>query len=728
MKRLLIVIVFLAVYFILNNPAFSNNPQDKNCDQTNCTECEQIFPERGETDYSYKNGKLDGIQKIYYKNGKLSEEMIYKNGKPDGLTKLYFKDGQLWETKIYREGLLLDSNNQPMNRIYKRYYKNGQLAAEGLYKDGLPQGEYKNYYENGVIEAFYDYVHPEEFSLKTYAKNGRIKFQGGYLNGQYDGKHVLYFDNGKPQFEMTFRKGVPLGDRKDYLENGALKDEYKYLDGKNKWEYVEYSENGKIKRSGTYAGETPNVKAIGATKEFYDNGKLKDEFNYHDSKLDKWEYIEYYENGKIKKSGTYTGETPNVKAEGVIKEFYENGQLKDEMLSKNDIPTGIRKNYAENGTLEAEYKYPNGYNKWEYVLYYEDGKELSSGIYSGGNGSAEMKLDGAYKKYYKNGQLKLEVNYKNNEKDGIQRTYLSDGALSGEMTFKGGVNQAYLEIEKKDNDLLKENEKIRKSTGGMTFKEIFKKAKTVYKSLATYKAKGTVITTWDSGKEQNLFHTHFNLVLKKPNLYLISWTQQTPWRSDSGAVWDDGSHPYLYMEYSEAYQQMSNDELALAGATGISEGSAYTIPSIFLTVFKHDFAIMDKLINPKIEGEQKINGENCYVISGTSKYSDSERLWISKSRFIIVKYSQSFDLAKGIKLTDKEIERIIKHMGKKSAEDFKKQIREDLNKSQQIQGVSTQIYNDISFPELNTKDFKFKLPKGVVLKKSLFEGELDNKK
>jgi antitoxin component YwqK of YwqJK toxin-antitoxin module len=665
MKRLFIAIVFLGPSIILNNLAFSDNSKDKNCDQSNCTECPQIFPDSGETDYNYKNGKLDGVQKTYYKNGKLFVESTYKNGKADGLKKLYYKDGQLWETQIYKEDVLLGSNNQPRNGIYKRFYKNGQLAAEGLYKDGFPQGEFKNYYENGVIEAFYSFVNKDEYSLKTYTKNGHIKFQGGYLNGQYDGKNVFYFDNGNPQTEMTFINGIPSGNTKEYFENGTLKQVYKYLDGYNKWEYVEY-----------------------------------------------------YENGKIKKSGTYSGMTPNVKAQGASKEFYENGKIKSEMFYKHDIPTGIRKDYAENGILMAEYKYPNGYNKWEYIFYYKNGKELSSGIYSGGYGNTEIKSDGAYKKYYENGQLKFEVTYKNNKKDGIQRKYFPDGALSSEITFKDGVNQTFLEIEKRDTDLLQEKERIQKVTNGMTTNEIFEKMKTVYKSLETYKAKGIVITTIDTGKGKDLFHTDFNMVLKKPNFYLISWTKQTRWKSDSGAVWDDGSHPYLYTEFSEAYQKMHNDEVALASATGISDGTAFTIPSIFLKVFKHDFAIIDQLINLKVDGEERINGESCYVISGSSKQSDNERIWISKSRFIILKYSRSFDSTKDNKLTDKGMERIINHIGVKATEEFKKEVREDMKKSQQteIKGVFTQIYNDISFPELSSKDFQFKIPQGVVLR------------
>ena len=42
-----------------------------------------------------KNGKRDGLEKIYYENGKLKYELNYKNGTPYGNMKLYDETGNL---------------------------------------------------------------------------------------------------------------------------------------------------------------------------------------------------------------------------------------------------------------------------------------------------------------------------------------------------------------------------------------------------------------------------------------------------------------------------------------------------------------------------------------------------------------------------------------------------------------------------------------------------------
>jgi len=152
--------------------------------------------------------------------------------------------------------------------------------------------------------------------------------------------------------------------------------------------------------------------------------------------------------------------------------------------------------------------------------------------------------------------------------------------------------------------------------------EILKKVAETYKSMKTYKAKGTITSDIDTGGMKMKTETSFSILLKKPNLYLISWTQKNmPMQGmmESGAVWSDGTQPYLYMGVMNAYSKMSSDELALGGATGISGGAAFTIPSLFLSAFKEQPAPFSRLRDPKIEKTERVGKEDCYVISGPSK-------------------------------------------------------------------------------------------------------------
>jgi len=266
---------------------------------------------------------------------------------------------------------------------------------------------------------------------------------------------------------------------------------------------------------------------------------------------------------------------------------------------------------------------------------------------------------------------------------------------------------------------------------------IFKEVTAKYKSMQTYKAEGSNLSYIDSlGMKMNM-ETSFSIALKKPNLYLVSWTQKNiamPGMAQSGAVWNAGDQPYLYMGITNAYSKMGSDELALAAATGISGGAAFTIPSLFLPVFKMENPIFSKLIDPTLEKIEKIEGGECYVISGSSTISKKETFWISKTRHLLVKYCRSFEPPEGgiiiPEMTDEQLEEAIKAMGQKVTEESKEKMRnmmkmsEDTMKATKLKGTSTELHVKISTPELSKKDFEFTVPKGTILKESLFEGIL----
>lgn len=200
--------------------------------------------------------------------------------------------------------------------------------------------------------------------------------------------------------------------------------------------------------------------------------------------------------------------------------------------------------------------------------------------------------------------------------------------------------------------------------------------------------------------------------------------------AQTGAVWSDGDQPYLYMGAMRAYSKINGDDIALASATGISGGAASTIPSLFLK----QQSPFSRLKDPKIEAAEKVEGEDCYVISGTSLISKKETWWISKSKHLIVKYSRSLAPPEGgmkmPEFTDEQLEASIKSMGMKVTEESKKNMKEmmarsrDVFKNMKINGTSTEIQVKISSPDLSKKDFQYAPPKDAELKESLFGGIL----
>ncbi len=95
-------------------------------------------------------------------------------------------------------------------------------------------------------------------------------------------------------------------------------------------------------------------------------------------------------------------------ANGILKEYHENGNLAFEVPYKNGAREGIAKRYYKNGNLAFEEPWKNGVR------------------------------EGIAKDYYENGNLWIETLYKNDKKDGISKAYYENGKLKSEAIFKEG--------------------------------------------------------------------------------------------------------------------------------------------------------------------------------------------------------------------------------------------------------------------------------------------------
>ena len=80
----------------------------------------------------YKNGKKDGVEKVYdninYKDGSLYSSIEYKNGKKHGVSKVYHSKGKLCCLNTYKNGILEGES--------KFWDHTGKLTKESVYRNG----------------------------------------------------------------------------------------------------------------------------------------------------------------------------------------------------------------------------------------------------------------------------------------------------------------------------------------------------------------------------------------------------------------------------------------------------------------------------------------------------------------------------------------------------------------------------------------------------------------
>lgn len=93
---------------------------------------------------SYKNGKLDGVKKIFYNNSTLAEETNYTLGVKNGVAKTFAENGKPLDVHTYKNG--------QFHGLATYYDGNGTKMYEGNYANGKREGLWKFFEQNKVVK------------------------------------------------------------------------------------------------------------------------------------------------------------------------------------------------------------------------------------------------------------------------------------------------------------------------------------------------------------------------------------------------------------------------------------------------------------------------------------------------------------------------------------------------------------------------------------------------
>jgi antitoxin component YwqK of YwqJK toxin-antitoxin module len=195
---------------------------------------------------------------------------------------------------------------------------------------------------------------------------------------------------------------------KRYFNNSNREIIY-YQNGKETAKEV-YSEDGRVKST---TGRIPD----GIVKEYYSEGNLMTEWNYKDGLFEGLCKM-YYKDGKIMAESNYKNGILN----GISKKYYKTGDIESEKNFKNGKLEGASETYYSAGMLKTTTIYKNGIEDGIAKIFYESGNIRSE--WSCKNG----KFDGIVKTYFEDGRPESEINYINGEKDGIGKRYQNDGS------------------------------------------------------------------------------------------------------------------------------------------------------------------------------------------------------------------------------------------------------------------------------------------------------------
>ncbi|HEX8577782.1 MAG TPA: hypothetical protein VF677_15975 [Flavobacterium sp.] len=92
---------------------------------------------------NYKEGKLNGPKKVFFKNNAIAEESNYSNGLKDGPYKKYLENGTIIEESNFKNG--------EYEGVAKFYDAEGKIASKGPFVKGAKKGKWQ-FYENGKLK------------------------------------------------------------------------------------------------------------------------------------------------------------------------------------------------------------------------------------------------------------------------------------------------------------------------------------------------------------------------------------------------------------------------------------------------------------------------------------------------------------------------------------------------------------------------------------------------
>ena len=267
---------------------------------------------------------------------------------------LTYSEGKIIRLKQYSlDAGNLEFEGEYINRILKKgkEYKNNELVffleIKLENKEQFISGNYLSYYYGkkrwigkGKERRFPEYL-IKAFDEITFEDYDYLVYEGDYLEGKktgfgkiYNEKTGILFYEGELLNCEKHGKGK-LNDKEGNLkiEGDFIKDKINYKNG-----FIKEYEDGKLSTETEYLDEIPlrakhyNKEGIAILE--YQDSKCKD----------------YYDNGKLKQEGDYY-----YGYNGIMKKYYENGKL----LFEGEVKNNKRRNgkeYDENGEIIDEIK------------------------------------------------------------------------------------------------------------------------------------------------------------------------------------------------------------------------------------------------------------------------------------------------------------------------------------------------------------------------------------
>ncbi|MBL7950166.1 MAG: hypothetical protein JNM62_00485 [Flavobacteriales bacterium] len=294
---------------------------------------------------------------------------------------------------------------------WSKTWSNGKTRYAGQFKDDRPVGTFKHYDEEGRLVTLQEHAGDGRTSrARHFHGNGTLMAQGKYLGQEKDSTWNYYCGDGKLRKVERYLNGKLNGEQMAYYADGSLAEQETWKNGVLEGPGKSWFPNGKVKSEVTYLAGEPE----GRMTFYFLSGKKEIEGNMVNGDRDgTWYY--FNEDGSVQLQVLYgKGQLLKERKEnGSFKEYYDDEQLKSEVLYKKGKREGPFAEYHDNG-------------RWEL-------KQVSSDPVMGTPPDVERVLIGQTKK--------KEGVYVNDQLEGEVKEYDEKGKLVKSIRYVAGVEQ-----------------------------------------------------------------------------------------------------------------------------------------------------------------------------------------------------------------------------------------------------------------------------------------------
>ncbi len=302
----------------------------------------------------YKNGKLHGTKKEWYKSGVLKYSGTYSKGYKYGTHITYYPNGNPKLKTVYKKGVVhkIFYRKDGSRKKYEKW-KHGELLFSK--KCTMDMGDcIEMFSDEEVVATEMSEEEPEPDPTIIMMATDTTKIDPPKL---FEGRQQILFPDNNPMRIIHYKDGLMVSDSTFY-KNATIKS-VKLLKAGELIHQELYSENGNKLEENNFLNNQKN----GIQKLYYESGIIKQEEFYENGERTK--KIDYYESGSAFSEENYI----HNKKHGKQKKYDNNGKLQfvehyehGKLISSSSFNSGVLQSdfiYDDNGKIKEKWYYDN---------------------------------------------------------------------------------------------------------------------------------------------------------------------------------------------------------------------------------------------------------------------------------------------------------------------------------------------------------------------------------